>query len=50
MREKVDQLKREMAEPLVLEVPGRALQPTGPSLRELVEEAIGIRVGMAPGR
>jgi V/A-type H+-transporting ATPase subunit F len=50
MREKVDQLKMEMAEPLVLEVPGSAPEPTGPSLRELVEKAVGVRLGELGGR
>jgi V/A-type H+-transporting ATPase subunit F len=50
MRERVDQLKRGMAAPLVLEIPGSASEPTGPSLRDLVEEAIGVRISGASGR
>jgi len=49
MRERVDQLKGQMAEPLVLEIPGSAPEAEGQSLRELVEEAIGIRIGKRVG-
>lgn len=45
MREKVDQLKMEMAKPLVLDIPGSKPAPKGRSLRDLVEEAVGIRLG-----
>lgn len=50
MRERVDQLKMEMAEPLVLDVPGSTPAPKGRSLREFVEEAVGIRLSHGSGR
>lgn len=49
MRDKVDQLRMEMAEPLVLDIPGSEPAPQGPSLRELVEEAMGIAMERAGG-
>ena len=49
MRERVDQLKRQMAAPLVLEIPGSGLEAEGQSLQELVEEEVGIRVGKRVG-
>ena len=48
MRKKVDQLKMEAVEPLVLEIPGPESAPSGPSLRELVRQAVGVGLSMGP--
>ncbi len=50
MRERVDQLKMETAKPLVLDIPGSTPAPSGRSLREFVEEAVGVRLSHESGR
>ncbi|MDX1686909.1 MAG: V-type ATP synthase subunit F [Candidatus Promineifilaceae bacterium] len=44
MREEVNRLKMESVEPLVLEIQGGEHGPSGPSLRELVRQAVGVRL------
>ena len=44
MREKVDQLKKDIPQPLVLDIPGSEPAAKGRSLREFVQEAVGIRL------
>ncbi len=44
MGPKLNQLKMTTLKPVVVEIPGSEPEPTGRSLRELVEEAIGIRL------
>lgn len=50
LREKMDRLKMSGAEPLVLSIPSAEPAAEGRSLRELVEEAVGIRLGGGSGR
>lgn len=50
MREEVNRLKMESVEPLVLEIQGSEPAPSGPSLRELVRRAVGIRLSMSRER
>lgn len=50
MRKEIDRLKMEAVEPLVLEIPGGEPAPSGPSLRELVRQAVGIRLSMGRER
>lgn len=45
MRETVDELKMTRMHPLVLEIPGEGTEAGGRSLRELVQQAVGIRLG-----
>ncbi len=44
MGPKLNQLKMTTLKPVVVEIPGSEPEPAGRSLRELVEEAIGIRL------
>lgn len=45
LREWVDELKMTSLHPVVLEIPSSEPAPSGRSLRRLVQEAIGIRLG-----
>ncbi len=50
IRGQVDTLRLERAQPLILEIPGpEGPLPGGKSLPQLVEQAIGIRVGQGEG-
>ena len=44
MREKIDRVKMEKVEPLVLEIPGPQEAEKGRTLHELVESAIGFKL------
>lgn len=46
LRERVDELKMSASRPVILEIPSREAKPTGRSLRELVQQAIGIRLNL----
>jgi V/A-type H+-transporting ATPase subunit F len=45
MADKINQLKMTAAQPVVLEIPGSEPGPAGKSLRQLVQEAVGISMG-----
>jgi V/A-type H+-transporting ATPase subunit F len=45
LRDEVSQLRMTLTEPILLEIPGSEPAPAGPSLRELVESAVGIELG-----
>jgi V/A-type H+-transporting ATPase subunit F len=49
LREVVTELRMALAEPILLEIPGSEPGPAGPSLRQLVESAVGIELGGAGG-
>jgi len=44
-RERIDTLKAESIAPLVVEIPSERPGPTGPSLRDAVQRAVGISLG-----
>ena len=44
MRERVDRLKMTRLRPVVMEIPGRDLEPPEESIAELVRKAIGISI------
>lgn len=44
MRERIDRLKMTSLRPVVMEIPGKGLQPQGEPLSELVRKAVGVRV------
>ncbi|HHX42747.1 MAG TPA: ATPase [Chloroflexi bacterium] len=44
-RERVDALKVSSLEPLVVEVPGPQAEEQPPSLKDMVQRAVGIRLG-----
>jgi V/A-type H+-transporting ATPase subunit F len=50
MRDRVNELIMTMDEPLVAEIPGSEPGPQGPSLQALVEEAVGIPLGLEGSR
>jgi V/A-type H+-transporting ATPase subunit F len=50
MRDKVNELIMTVDEPLVAEIPSSEPGPQGPSLQALVEEAVGIPLGLEGSR
>ena len=44
-RERMDALEAESMAPLVVEIPGEGPGPTGPSLRDSVQRAVGVGLG-----
>lgn len=49
MREHVNELKMTSTEPLVLDIPGSEPAEQGPSLHELLEQALGMRIARETG-
>jgi V/A-type H+-transporting ATPase subunit F len=45
MADKINHLKMASAQPVILEIPGSEPSPAGKSLRQLVQEAVGISLG-----
>jgi vacuolar-type H+-ATPase subunit F/Vma7 len=46
MREWINEIRMRSAKPLVMEIPGAEPAPKTLSLRELIESAVGIRLGV----
>lgn len=44
LRERIDRLKMDRLRPIVMEIPGKSVEPPERSLNELVRRAIGINV------
>jgi V/A-type H+-transporting ATPase subunit F len=49
LRDVVGELRMHLTEPILLEIPGAEAGPAGPSLRDLVQSAVGIELGTAGG-
>jgi V/A-type H+-transporting ATPase subunit F len=49
LQDVVSELRMSLAQPILLEIPGSEAGPAGPSLRELVESAVGIELGTGGG-
>jgi V/A-type H+-transporting ATPase subunit F len=45
----MSELRMNLTEPILLEIPGSEPGPAGPSLRELVESAVGVELGTGGG-
>ncbi len=45
MQERIDRLKMTTLQPVILEIPGAIPAPSSHSLRALVQEAVGMRLG-----